>query len=231
MKQTNPSSPESTECRKDALIIVSGGMDSITMLHEYAHRIALAVTFDYGAKHGAKEIPFARLHCERLGIRHLVIPLAFMQQYFKSSLLKGGEAIPDGHYADENMKSTVVPFRNGIMLAIAAGIAESNGLTTLMIANHFGDHSIYPDCTSAFVNSMSDAIANGTYEHLRIEAPYTNISKSDIARHGKELGINYAETWSCYKGGDKHCGTCGTCVERKEAMREAGIVDPTEYEC
>lgn len=231
MKQTNPSSSESTECRKDALIIVSGGMDSITMLHEYADRIALAVTFDYGAKHGAKEIPFARLHCERLGIRHLVIPLAFMQQYFKSSLLKGGEAIPDGHYADENMKSTVVPFRNGIMLAIAAGIAESNGLTTLMLANHFGDHSIYPDCTSAFVNSMSDAIANGTYEHLRIEAPYTNISKSDIARHGKELGINYAETWSCYKGGDKHCGTCGTCVERKEAMREAGIDDPTEYEC
>ena len=231
MKQTNPSSSESTECRKDALIIVSGGMDSITMLHEYADRIALAVTFDYGAKHGAKEIPFARLHCERLGIRHLVIPLAFIQQYFKSSLLKGGEAIPDGHYADENMKSTVVPFRNGIMLAIAAGIAESNGLTTLMLANHFGDHSIYPDCTSAFVNSMSDAIANGTYEHLRIEAPYTNISKSDIARHGKELGINYAETWSCYKGGDKHCGTCGTCVERKEAMREAGIDDPTEYEC
>lgn len=231
MKQTNPSSLESTECRKDALIIVSGGMDSITMLNEYADRIALAVTFDYGAKHGAKEIPFARLHCERLGIRHLVIPLAFMQQYFKSSLLKGGEAIPDGHYADENMKSTVVPFRNGIMLAIAAGIAESNGLTTLMLANHFGDHSIYPDCTSAFVNSMSDAIANGTYEHLRIEAPYTNISKSDIARHGKELGINYAETWSCYKGGDKHCGTCGTCVERKEAMREAGIDDPTEYEC
>lgn len=214
---------------KDSLIIVSGGMDSITMLHEYADRIALAVTFDYGANHSQKEIPFAKLHCQRLGIRHLVIPLEFMHQYFKSSLLEGGDAIPEGHYADENMKSTVVPFRNGIMLSIAAGIAESNGLKHVMIANHFGDHSIYPDCTSPFIQSMSEAISNGTYEHLSIIAPYTGISKTEIARHGKALGIDYAETWSCYKGLDKHCGKCGTCVERKEALADAGIVDTTEY--
>lgn len=215
---------------KDSVIIVSGGMDSITMLHEYADRIALAVTFDYGANHSQKEIPFAKLHCQRLGIRHLVIPLEFMHQYFKSSLLEGGDAIPEGHYADENMKSTVVPFRNGIMLSIAAGIAESNGLKYVMIANHFGDHSIYPDCTAPFIQSMSDAISNGTYEHLQILAPYTGISKSEIARHGKALGIDYSETWSCYKGGDKHCGKCGTCVERKEALAEAGIEDKTIYE-
>lgn len=215
---------------KDSLIIVSGGMDSVTMLHEYAADIALAVTFDYGSNHAKNEIPFAKLHCERLGIRHLIIPLDFMHQYFKSSLLEGADAIPEGHYEDENMKSTVVPFRNGIMLAIACGIAESNGLKKVMMANHFGDHAIYPDCQASFVNAMSEAMSCGTYEHIQIVAPYTGISKSDIARHGKALGLDYTETWSCYKGGAKHCGKCGTCVERKEALRDAGIEDLTEYE-
>ena len=215
---------------KDALIIVSGGMDSITMLNEYKEDIALAVTFDYGSNHAEKEISFAKLHCERLGIPHLVIPLAFIHQYFKSSLLEGADAIPEGHYADENMKSTVVPFRNGIMLSIACGLAESNGLKKVMIANHAGDHAIYPDCRATFIGSMSEAMAYGTYEHINICAPYTGITKTDIAKHGKKLGLNYAETWSCYKGGEKHCGKCGTCVERKEALHDAGIEDPTEYE-
>ena len=215
---------------KDSLIIVSGGMDSITMLHEYASRIALAVTFDYGSNHAAKEIPFARLHCERLGIEHIVIPLAFMHDYFKSSLLQGGDAIPEGHYADENMKSTVVPFRNGIMLAIAAGLAESRGLNYIMIANHAGDHAIYPDCRATFIDAMNEATAYGTYNGVRIFAPYTDITKGEIAVRGKNLGIDYRETWSCYKGGEKHCGKCGTCVERKEALSFAGIEDKTEYE-
>lgn len=215
---------------KDSLIIVSGGMDSITMLHEYADRIGMAVTFDYGSNHAQKEIPFAKLHCERLGIKHLVIPLAFIHEYFSSSLLQGADAIPEGHYAAENMKSTVIPFRNGIMLSIAAGIAESNGLKNVMIANHAGDHAIYPDCRATFIESMSEAISYGTYEHIKIVAPYTGISKIDIAKHGKDLGIDYSETWSCYKGGEKHCGKCGTCVERKEALHDAGIEDPTEYE-
>ena len=215
---------------KDSLIVVSGGMDSITLLHEYADQIALAVTFDYGSNHAKKEIPFAQLHCQRLGIKHLVIPLSFMHDYFKSSLLEGDAAIPEGHYADDNMKSTVVPFRNGIMLSIACGIAESNGLHKVLIANHGGDHSIYPDCRPEVIAAMSSAMQNGTYEHIEIFAPYTNITKCDIARHGKALGIDYSETWSCYRGGDKHCGKCGTCVERQEALREAGIDDPTEYE-
>lgn len=214
---------------KDSAIIVSGGMDSITLLHEYKDRIALAITFDYGNNHAANEIPYARLHCERLGIKHLVIPLDFMHQYFKSSLLEGAEAIPEGHYEDENMKSTVVPFRNGIMLAIACGIAESNGLTRVMIANHGGDHAIYPDCRGEFIEAMSEAMKYGTYEGITIEAPYTHITKTDIARRGAQLGIDYAETWSCYKGGEVHCGKCGTCVERKEAMRDAGIQDNTKY--
>lgn len=215
---------------KDSLIIVSGGMDSVTLLHEYKDSIAMAVTFDYGSNHAKKEIPMAQLHCKRLGIKHIIIPLDFVHQYFRSSLLEGADAIPEGHYAAENMKSTVVPFRNGIMLAIACGIAESNGLKKVMIANHAGDHAIYPDCRTEFIRAMSEAMTAGTYENISIVAPYSDITKTDIACHGKELGIDYTETWSCYKGGEKHCGKCGTCVERKEALRDAGIEDTTEYE-
>ncbi len=216
--------------KKDALIVVSGGMDSTTMLYEFRDEIALAVTFDYGANHGPKEIPLARMHCERLGIEHIVIRMDFMQQYFQSSLLSGGEAIPEGSYDDENMRSTVVPFRNGIMLAIACGLAESRGLKRLMLANHAGDHAIYPDCRPQFVEAMSRATQAGTYDGISIFAPYTHLTKGEIAAHGKRLGLDYSETWSCYKGGDKHCGKCGTCVERREALAEAGIEDPTEYE-
>lgn len=215
---------------KDSVIVVSGGMDSITLLYDKKEEIALAVTFDYGSKHNAREIAWAKVHCGRLGIRHIVIKLDFMQKYFTSSLLEGGDEIPEGHYADENMKSTVVPFRNGIMLSVAAGIAESNGLKKILLANHGGDHTIYPDCRPEFIGAMDRAIANGTYEDVRIDAPYTNITKADIAKIGKRLGIDYSETWSCYKGGERHCGKCGTCIERKEAMALAGIDDRTEYE-
>lgn len=215
---------------KDSCIIVSGGMDSITMLYDFKDCIALGISFDYGSNHNGKEIPFAKMHCDRLGIKHITIPLDFMHQYFKSSLLEGGDAIPEGHYEEENMKSTVVPFRNGIMLAIAVGLAESNGLKKIYIANHGGDHTIYPDCRPEFIKSFNSASVAGTYEGLTIEAPYTNITKADIAMRGKELGIDYAETWSCYKGGDIHCGKCGTCVERKEALFLAGIEDKTIYE-
>jgi len=215
---------------KDSVIIVSGGMDSITMLYNYKKVIGLAITFNYGSNHAEKEIAFAKLHCERLGIPHLIIPLSFIHEYFKSSLLEGGDKIPEGHYEDENMKSTVVPFRNGIMLAIACGLAESNGFTKVMIANHSGDHAIYPDCRATFISSMSDAMSYGTYNRVKIYAPYTGMSKTDIARLGKYMGIDYSETWSCYKGGEHHCGKCGTCVERKEALNDAGIEDKTIYD-
>jgi len=205
-------------------------MDSITMLYEYKERIALGISFDYGSNHNAREIPFAAMHCERLGIKHIVINLGFMHQYFKSSLLEGAEAIPEGNYDEENMKSTVVPFRNGIMLSIAAGVAESNGLKYVMMANHGGDHTIYPDCRPEFVSAMSEATRLGTYPGIEVLAPYTGITKSDIARHGKALGIDYAETWSCYKGGEYHCGKCGTCRERIEALADAGIEDHTVYD-
>ena len=215
---------------KDSVIIVSGGMDSITLLYEYKERIALGVSFDYGSNHNAREIPFAELHCRRLGIPHLTIPLDFMHRYFRSSLLEGAEAIPEGNYDDDNMKSTVVPFRNGIMLSIAAGLAESRGLHYVMMANHGGDHTIYPDCRPAFVDAMSQATEAGTYVGVQGSAPYTQITKTDIARRGAALGIDYTETWSCYKGGERHCGKCGTCRERIEALAVAGIEDHTLYE-
>ena len=215
---------------KDSVLILSGGMDSVTPLYSQRERIALAVSFDYGSNHNHRELPFARLHCQRLGIEHLIIPLDFIHQYFQSSLLSGDDAIPEGHYADENMQSTVVPFRNGIMLAIAAGLAESRGLDCIMMANHSGDHTVYPDCRPQFVEAFGAATQAGTYNGVRLVAPFTHLNKSDIARLGRDLGINYAETWSCYRGGERHCGRCGTCVERREALADAGIDDPTDYD-
>ena len=166
--------------KKHILMVLSGGMDSVTMLHEYASEIELAVNFSYGSNH--------------------------------------------------NMKSTVVPFRNGIMLAAAAGLAESRGLDAVMIANHAGDHALYPDCRGSFIDAMSRAISEGTYDGITVKAPYTYLSKGDIAARGARLGIDYSTTYSCYKGREQHCGRCGTCLERRKALADAGITDTTVYE-
>lgn len=215
---------------KNALIVLSGGMDSVTMLYEYAPEIDLAVNFSYGSNHNARELECARYHCNKLGIELVEIDLSFIGSNFHSSLLEGPDAIPEGDYDFDNMKSTVVPFRNGIMLAVAAGLAESRGLSALMIANHAGDHALYPDCRDVFVKAMSEAVKAGTYDGIVVKAPYTLLSKVDIATRGKRLGIDYSTTYSCYRGLEKHCGRCGTCRERRQALAEAGIVDTTEYE-
>ena len=211
-----------------AVLVYSGGLDSTTLLYEYKDSIALAVSFDYGSKHNKRELEYAALNCKRLGIRHLVIPLEFMGKYFKSDLLIGGGDIPEGSYADENMKSTVVPFRNGIMLSISAGLAESYELDAIMLANHSGDHAIYPDCRPEFIEGMAAAVEAGTYNGVKVVSPYCNMTKREIALRGRELGVDFSLTYSCYKGGEKHCGRCGTCVERKEALEG---FDPTEYLC
>lgn len=215
---------------KDSVIIYSGGLDSTTLLYEERERVSLAVTFDYGSNHAAREIECARYHCKMLGIEHLVIDLAFMKRYFNSSLLSGADAIPEGNYDEETMRSTVVPFRNGIMLSVACGLAESRGLRRVLIANHGGDHAIYPDCRPGFVAAMDGAMREGTYEGVQLAAPYTHLSKSDLVRRGAAMGVDYGHTYSCYRGGEKHCGRCGTCTERKEAFALAGITDPTLYE-
>ncbi len=215
--------------KKHILIVLSGGMYSVTMLHEYADEIELAVNFSYGSNHNMRELAGARLHCRQLGIELIEIDLSFIGQYFHSSLLEGAEAVPEGDYDFDNMKSTVVPFRNGIMLAAAAGLAESHGLDTVMIANHAGDHAIYPDCRGSFIDAMARTIAEGTYEGISLKAPYTYLNKTDIALRGKRLGIDYTTTYSCYKGLEHHCGRCGTCLERRKALADAGIEDTTIY--
>ena len=214
------------------LVLLSGGMDSVTALHwaRSEHEVVGAVSFDYGAKHNHREIPLAAWHCGESGVHHDVIELDFVNRLFASDLLKSGGEVPEGHYADENMKKTVVPFRNGIMLAIACGIAESRGAEGLVIAAHAGDHAIYPDCREPFMQGMATAMREGTYAKIELLRPFIHLDKAGIAKLGASLGGGYGKTWSCYKGGDLHCGKCGTCVERIEAFELAGLEDPTIYD-
>ena len=217
--------------KRKVVVLLSGGMDSVSALYEAhrAHNIVSALSFDYGSKHNHKEIPFAGFHSQQLGVPHRVIHLDFIEKLFKSDLLASGGAIPDGHYEQLTMKQTVVPFRNGIMLSIAAGFAESIEAQALVIAAHAGDHAIYPDCREDFMQAMTDAIRLGTYARIEILRPFIHSTKADIARRGHELGVDFSRTWSCYKGGSIHCGSCGTCVERREAFLLAGLPDPTAY--
>lgn len=215
------------------VVLVSGGMDSVTALNHakaQGYEIAAGLSFDYGSKHNHKELPMAKWHCDQLGIDHRIVNLDFMDELFESDLLKSGGDIPEGHYEAENMKQTVVPFRNGIMLSIAAGYAESIGAEALVIAAHSGDHAIYPDCREDFMRPMAEAITAGTYEKIEVLRPFIQMRKEDIAKRGSELNVDFRQTWSCYKGGELHCGKCGTCVERIEAFALAGMEDPTIYE-
>lgn len=206
-------------------------MDSVSALYRaHAESVVVAcLSFHYGSKHNDREIPFARWHAGHLGIPHLTIPLAFIGEYFASDLLQSGGEIPKGHYEAENMQKTVVPFRNGIMLSIAAGFAESNGAGGVVIAAHSGDHAIYPDCRAGFMQAMAEAIRLGTYARLKLVRPFITMTKAEIASEGARLGVDFSKTWSCYVGGETHCGECGTCVERREAFQLAGLPDPTEY--
>lgn len=213
------------------VVLCSGGMDSVTALHwaRRDHELLAAVSFNYGAKHNDREIPFAAEHTAQLGVRHEIIRLDFVNQLFASDLLKSGDEIPEGHYEAENMKQTVVPFRNAIMLSVACGFAESIGAEGLVIAAHGGDHAIYPDCREDFMRAMAEAMRAGTYAGVRLLRPFIALNKGAIAAEGARLGVDFGRTWSCYKGGAVHCGKCGTCVERREAFFQAGIPDPTVY--
>jgi len=215
------------------IVLLSGGMDSTVALHDAAAHgpVVLGLSFDYGSKHNARELPCAARQCARLGIPHKIVRLDFMNGLFQSDLLLSGGAVPDGHYEEATMRKTVVPFRNGIMLSIAAGAAESVGAQILVIAAHAGDHAIYPDCREEFMGPMAAAIHAGTYAGILLKRPFMNKTKADLVRRGVALGVDFAQTWSCYKGGDIHCGTCGTCVERREAFLLAHVADPTVYVC
>jgi 7-cyano-7-deazaguanine synthase len=217
--------------KRPVIVLLSGGMDSVSALYHATReeRVIAALSFHYGSKHNDRELSYAAWHCQQKAIAHNVVSLRFIGELFRSSLLQSGDPIPDGHYEDATMRQTVVPFRNGIMLSIAAGYAESIEATGVVIAAHAGDHAIYPDCRETFMRSMADAIRLGTYAGIEIRRPFIAMTKAQIARRGHELGVDFSRTWSCYKGGETHCGTCGTCVERREAFMEADISDPTTY--
>ena len=214
------------------LVICSGGLDSVTLAHHVArhHILAGLVSFDYGQRH-KKELAFAAEAAQRLGVPHHLLDIANIGRYLGGSALTDQIAVPDGHYAEETMRITVVPNRNAIMLAIGFGLAAAQGLDAVATAVHGGDHFIYPDCRPGFIDAFAamqqQALAG--INDIRLYTPFVTRTKADIAAEGAVLGVDFARTWSCYKGGDQHCGRCGTCVERREAFDLAGVADPTIY--
>lgn len=215
----------------DAVLILSGGMDSAVLLaHELSRGTKIAaLSFDYGSKHNARELPMAAGLCQHYGVMHRIVELPFINQLFSSSLLQSGTAIPDGAYDAASMKSTVVPFRNGILMAIAVGWAESLGASRVLIGSHAGDHHIYPDCRPEFNAAMHQAALLGTGGQVSVDFPFASIDKRAIGDLGRTLGVDFTRTWTCYKGGETHCGTCGACDERKYALRHDHDLDPTIY--
>lgn len=217
----------------NALLICSGGFDSVTLAYRLAAENALGalLTFDYGQRH-RKEIDAARLAAERLEVPHLVMDIASIGRQLSGSALTDDIAVPHGHYSEANMKLTVVPNRNAIMLTIAFGVASARGFDSVALAVHGGDHFIYPDCRPDFIQlfgQMQAKALDGVAE-VALFAPYVNADKTEIARDAARFTVPVADTWSCYEGGRIHCGRCGTCVERIEAMAQACVADPTPYQ-
>lgn len=216
------------------LVICSGGLDSVTLAWKTAKERTLTrlVTFDYGQTH-RKEIGYAARAAAALGVRHDVVDIATLARFLSGSALTdpGAVDVPDGHYAEETMRVTVVPNRNAIFLSIAFGIAAAEGAEAVGIAVHGGDHFIYPDCRPPFIDAfrtMQHYALDGMWK-VDLWAPFLGIDKGGITAEGARLGVPFADTWSCYKGAERHCGRCGTCVERREAFHTAGVADPTDY--
>jgi len=214
-----------------AVVIYSGGMDSFTILNK-AFRDGYelyALTFDYGQKH-SKEIDYARNVCAELGIDHRIIDITAINQLIKSSSLTSDIEIPEGHYADDNMKSTMVPNRNMILLSLAIGYAVDIGAQKVFYGAHSGDHAIYPDCRPEFVQAMNNVARIANYEPVEIVTPYLTGDKVSILKDGLEMGLDYGKSWTCYNGREKACGKCGSCDERLEAFAKNNAVDPLPYE-
>jgi len=211
---------------EDCVVILSGGLDSTVLLYKLIDegKRPMTLTFDYGQKH-KKEIEMAKMTSSLLGLENILIEIPLDRIFSESSLLKGGEEIPEGYYTDQSQKSTVVPNRNMILLSFAAGIAEDRGLSEVYYGAHMNDRTIYPDCRPSFIEAVSRATEEGTYNKVRIIAPFKDSRKEDIVREGERLNVPFENTWSCYKGKERPCGKCGTCVERKEAFEKAGIKD------
>ena len=215
------------------LVVCSGGLDSVTLAHKTAaeHTLIRLVSFAYGQRH-AKELAFAGNCAARLGVAHDVVDITDIGPRLAASALTGDAPVPEGYYAAETMRVTVVPNRNAIMLTIAFGVAMARRAEAVAAAMHGGDHFIYPDCRAPFVDAFAtmQRFALDGLAQIAFATPFLRWSKADIVREGVRLGVPFSETWSCYKGGARHCGRCGTCVERREAFHLAGVDDPTAYD-
>ncbi|WEX90752.1 7-cyano-7-deazaguanine synthase QueC [Sinorhizobium garamanticum] len=215
------------------IVICSGGLDSVSLAHKVAaeHELVGLLSFDYGQRH-RKELDFAAACAERLVVPHQIIDIREIGRHLSGTALTDDVDVPDGHYAEETMRVTVVPNRNAIMLAIAFGVAAARKADAVATAVHGGDHFIYPDCRPGFIDAFQTMQGHALegYADVTLYAPYVNVSKAEIVADGTRNGTPFADTWSCYKGGVRHCGRCGTCVERREAFHLAGVEDPTEYE-
>lgn len=215
------------------IVICSGGLDSVSLAHMVAseHQLTRLVSFDYGQRH-RKELDYAAACAKRLHVPYDIIDLRSIGAVLTGSALTDDIDVPDGHYAEDSMRITVVPNRNAIMLTVAFGVAAARGDDAVAAAVHGGDHFIYPDCRPAFTqafNAMQKAALDG-YADVSLYTPFVERTKADIVTEGARYNTPFADTWSCYKGGEHHCGRCGTCVERREAFHLAGVPDPTIYE-
>jgi 7-cyano-7-deazaguanine synthase len=219
---------------RNAVVIASGGLDSTVLAYSMSRWVEdpwglHMLSFDYGQRH-RRELEFAERTSERLGARWDLIDLRSVTPFLKGSSLTDEVAVPHGHYAEENMKATIVPNRNAMMLSVAVAVAVGDGARIVGFAAHAGDHPVYPDCRPEFVRAFAlmESLAIGDSE-FEIVSPYINMTKADIVHDGHSMGVPFQLTWSCYEGGEVHCGRCGTCVERKEAFRLAKVIDPTVY--
>jgi 7-cyano-7-deazaguanine synthase len=216
---------------KTVVVIYSGGMDSFTLLHRALEQglKVHALSFDYGQRH-VRELDCAREVCEALSIPHKVVDIRSLNAVMSGSALTSGLAVPEGHYEEDSMKATVVPNRNMILLSLATGYAVTVGADAVWFGAHGGDHAIYPDCRPEFVEKMDAVCRVANYRSVAVEAPFMGVDKSDILAEGLKLGLNYAQSWTCYNGRERACGRCGSCVERLEAFASNGVSDPLPYE-
>lgn len=216
--------------KEKVVLILSGGMDSTTLLYDLLQQgyNVYCLSFNYGQKH-FKELEYATKTCRKLGVNHRIVELQNLREVMYSTLTSKQD-IPEGHYEDETMKQTVVPNRNMVMISIATSYALTIDAKKVYYGAHSGDHSIYPDCRPEFVNKLNETIKICDWKKIELQAPYLYFDKGDIVKRGIKLNVDYSLTWTCYKGQEKACGKCGSCVERLEAFEKANIKDPIEYE-
>lgn len=215
-----------------SVLIYSGGLDSTVLLYHLLDKGAdvLALSVDYGQRHRVQELRCAKHQCEALKVTHQSADLSPIAMLLGgNSLTDANIAVAHGHYSEDNMKTTVVPNRNMILLAIAGGWAIAQKADNIAYAAHGGDHTVYPDCRPEFADAMNRALGLADWHHIELYRPFVQMDKTQIVRHGAQLKVDFANTWSCYEGGEHHCGRCGTCVERREAFHLAGVEDPTTY--